>query len=247
LIPNPILKVLSTMAKHEVRALLMGGQACVFYGAAEFSRDTDLAVLANADNWARLQAALAELQAGCIAVPPCDIQFLHRGFALHFRCQHPQAKDMRIDVMSVMRGVAPFAELWERRVSLQDEQSGAIYELLALPDLVQAKKTQRSKDWPMIQRLLEADYLQSHRSPEKLPFWLHELRTAKYLIQLAGENREIASQLSSRRPLLKYAMAADTESLNNALEEEQRIEREKDRAYWEPLKKELEQLRHRST
>jgi hypothetical protein len=28
----------------------MGGQACVFYGAAEFSRDTDLAILANSAN-----------------------------------------------------------------------------------------------------------------------------------------------------------------------------------------------------
>lgn len=28
------------MAAHRVQALLMGGQACVFYGAAEFSRDT---------------------------------------------------------------------------------------------------------------------------------------------------------------------------------------------------------------
>ena len=26
------------MRAHRVRALLMGGQACVFYGAAEFSR-----------------------------------------------------------------------------------------------------------------------------------------------------------------------------------------------------------------
>ena len=26
----------------------MGGQACVFYGAAEFSRDTDLLILADA-------------------------------------------------------------------------------------------------------------------------------------------------------------------------------------------------------
>ena len=41
--PNPIRKVLSSMRAHRVRALLMGGQACVFYGAAEFSRDTDLA------------------------------------------------------------------------------------------------------------------------------------------------------------------------------------------------------------
>lgn len=27
------------MAAHQVQALLMGGQACVFYGGAEFSRD----------------------------------------------------------------------------------------------------------------------------------------------------------------------------------------------------------------
>jgi len=33
------------MREHRVLCLLMGGQACVFYGAAEFSRDTDLAVL----------------------------------------------------------------------------------------------------------------------------------------------------------------------------------------------------------
>jgi hypothetical protein len=32
----------------------MGGQACVFYGAAEFSRDTDLALLASSENCARL-------------------------------------------------------------------------------------------------------------------------------------------------------------------------------------------------
>src|SRR6478735_8709389 len=47
LIPNRIQKVLSTMAAHRVRALLMGGQACVFYGAAEFSRDTDRLILAD--------------------------------------------------------------------------------------------------------------------------------------------------------------------------------------------------------
>jgi hypothetical protein len=39
---------------HRVRALLMGGQACVLYGAAEFSRDIDLAILTDPDNLARL-------------------------------------------------------------------------------------------------------------------------------------------------------------------------------------------------
>ena len=70
MIPNPIRKVLSSMREHRVRALLMGGQACVFYGAAEFSRDTDLAIVADADNLARLRRALDSLQAEVIAVPP---------------------------------------------------------------------------------------------------------------------------------------------------------------------------------
>jgi hypothetical protein len=39
---------------HEVRHLLMGGQACVFYGAAEFSRDCDIVVVADNENLMRL-------------------------------------------------------------------------------------------------------------------------------------------------------------------------------------------------
>src|ERR1051325_9100436 len=66
----PILKVLSSIRKHRVQALLMGGQACVFYGAAEFSRDTDLAILASSANLARLQKAVKDLKAEVIAVPP---------------------------------------------------------------------------------------------------------------------------------------------------------------------------------
>jgi hypothetical protein len=61
----------------------MGGQACILYGAAEFSRDTDFAVLASPANLARLRRALDDLQ---------------------------------------------------------------------------AKKTQRDKDWPMVRRLIEADF-----------------------------------------------------------------------------------------
>ena len=100
------------MRAHRVRALLMGGQACVFYGAAEFSRDTDLAILADTINLARLRKALHDLQAAPIAVPPFALKFLRRGHAIHFRCQHPEAFRMRVDVMSKMRGVDSFAKLW---------------------------------------------------------------------------------------------------------------------------------------
>jgi len=67
LIPSPILRVLSSIEGKRVHALLMGGQACILYGAAEFSRDTDLAVLASPANLERLREALHELRAEVIA------------------------------------------------------------------------------------------------------------------------------------------------------------------------------------
>jgi len=50
----------------------MRGQACVFYGAAQFSKDVDLVLLASEENFSRLLAALGELNAKRIAVPRFD-------------------------------------------------------------------------------------------------------------------------------------------------------------------------------
>ena len=88
MIPSRIRKVLFTTAR-QVRALLMGGQACVFYGGAEFSRDTDLLILAEAANLERLSRAVEDLQAECIAVPPLTLEYLAKGHGVHFRCHHP--------------------------------------------------------------------------------------------------------------------------------------------------------------
>ena len=152
------------MRKHHVQCLLMGGQACVLYGGAEFSRDTDLAVLASEENAERLQQAMRELEADVIAVPPFLLQYLDAGHAVHFRCRHPEATGMRVDVMSRMRGVADFHTLWERRTTFNLDD-GTLCDLLSLPDLVQAKKTQRDKDWPMIRRLVEANYFANRANP----------------------------------------------------------------------------------
>jgi len=222
----------------------MGGQACVLYGAAEFSRDTDLAILASPDNLDAFRTALDELQATCIAVPPFDRRFLEMGLALHFRCQHPGAQDMRIDVMSKMRGVDDFDVLWERRTTLETLE-GTV-DAMALPDLVQAKKTQRDKDWPMLARLVETNYF-AHRaapSPEQVRFWLCELRTPVLLIEAAAGQPVAAAGLAARRPLLEYALSGDEAALRSALRAEEDAEREADREYWVPLRAVLERLRH---
>jgi hypothetical protein len=223
----------------------MGGQACVFYGAAEFSRDVDFAIVADAANLARLRQALAELQAEPIAIPPFEAKFLRRGHALHFRCRHPDALGMRVDVMSKMRGVDLFEKLWRRRTVIE-LPDGTKCNLLSLPDLVQAKKTQRDKDWPMIRRLVEAHYYQNRdrATVAQIRFWLQELRTPELLMDVARSNRALCRRLTAVRPLLAKAAGRDTVALERALNEEEAIERERDKVYWAPLRQELEACRH---
>jgi hypothetical protein len=223
----------------------MGGQACVFYGAAEFSRDTDFAIVADVSNLARLRKALAELQAEPIAVPPFALKFLRRGHAIHFRCRHPEALRMRVDVMSKMRGVDSFTKLWKRRTLIR-LPDGTKCDLLSLPDLVQAKKTQRDKDWPMIRRLVEAHYFQNRgrASAAQIRFWLRELRTPELLIEVSRSNPAMCRRLVGERRLLERAMTGDVIALSRGLNEEEAAERERDKVYWLPLRRELEKLRH---
>lgn len=222
----------------------MGGQACVLYGAAEFSRDTDFAILASPANLSRLRAALAELQAEVIAVPPFELKYLKKGHAIHFRCHASEAAGMRVDVMTKMRGVDAFAKLWPRRSTLLAED-GTSYEVMSLPDLVKAKKTQRDKDWPMIRRLVEADYFKHRERPKQhqLRFWFLELRTPELLIELAAAHPAICRRLIKQRSLLILAVPGKAIDLIEALSKEERSERQADREYWMPLKAELEQLR----
>ena len=205
----------------------MGGQACVFYGAAEFSRDLDLLILGDPASIRRLSAALDDLDAHNIAVPPLDPDLLGRGHAVHFRCRRQDVAGLRIDLMSCLRGVADFEELWSRRATI--EVDGDPVDLLAIEDLVRAKKTQRDKDWPMIRRLVEQSYFTTvgPPAPEQVEFWLRELRSPEVLVRVAAEHRPTA--LASERPAVTAALTAETEKVEQALDAEEREERRRDR------------------
>jgi hypothetical protein len=215
----------------------MGGQACVFYGAAQFSRDLDLLILTEPENLELLRAALGELDAQPIAVPSFEVEYLHRGHAIHFRCRREDVQGLRIDLMSKLRGVDDFEQLWARRTAIETE--GQVVDMMGLEDLVLAKKTQRNKDWPMIQRLVEESYFQGVGQPS---FWLQELRTPELLIEVALAHPETAHR--SPRPAVNAALAGDRDAVEAILIEEERDERQRDRIWWQPLRAELERLRH---
>ncbi len=223
----------------------MGGQACVFYGAAQVSKDVDFVVFANAENFDRLLRALAELNASRIAVPRFDPDLLARGHAVHFRCQAAGVEGLRVDVMTRLRELAEFDVLWDRRTSFVDATGGEFH-MLCVPDLVTAKKTQRSKDWPVIELLVTIHHRENSATPrpEWIEFWLLESRTPELVASLCQTFPDESAALTDRRPLLTIAQSGDLDALRTALDAEVRAEQAKDRAYWEPLRKELEQFRH---
>jgi hypothetical protein len=240
---NPILEVLFTFGSFEVRSLLIGGQASIIYGAAEFSRDADFSVLASAANLSRLEKALSDLKAENIYVPPFRKKYLDRGHACHFRCGEGAAAGIRIDIMSKMRGCDDFSELWKRRYTVKTEEGKSI-QVISLEDLVQSKKTQRDKDWLMIDRLIRNDIiLADNPSPAKIRWWILECRDPDILINLTKDNRAAAEKLVTRRPLIEYAVKKNSGCLKAEIKSEEEAEREKDRQYWAPLRKGLESLR----
>ena len=244
MIPTPIRQVLFTIQKTGTRTLLMGGQACVFYGAAQVSRDVDFLILAEEANFKCLLLALEELQARRIAVPGFDPRVLARGHAVHFRCGAGAAQGLRIDVMTKLRDLPEFRELWERRTVIGDAE-GHEFHLLSVPDLVRAKKTQRAKDWPVIETLVAIHYRENAENPLPawLDFWLSEARSPELLVELVARFPAGAARLQPIRPLLASAITGDLPTLRAALDAEVRAEQEKDRAYWEPLKREMEDFR----
>ena len=243
---SPIPKVLSTFLKHKVKALLIGGQACILYGAAEFSRDIDLAIMVSPENLEALRKALEELDAERVFYPVLSEEVLLRGHACHFRCHRKDVKGLRIDVIGVMRGVDSFHELWKRRQEIELPGTGKV-RVIGLADLVKTKKTQRDKDWPMIRRLIEADIYKAPDDPpeDKTCFWLTECRTPELLVFLAEKYPKIASRISTNRPLLYPAIQGNMEDVRALLRDEEEREREADRYYWKPLRKELEKWRSR--
>jgi hypothetical protein len=222
----------------------MGGQACVFYGAAQFSKDIDFLVYADSANYDGLRRTLADLQAVRIAVPPFDPAALARGHAVHFRCGVEQAKGLRMDVMTRLRNLPDFPALWARRTTLSEEAASEVH-LLSVPDLVLSKKTQREKDWPVIGALVEGHFLAFHSDPTpgRLSFWFRESRSAERLTELARRYPAEAGQAVIVRSLLELATAGDLPRLRAALNAEMLEEQERDRRYWEPLKREMEAFR----
>jgi hypothetical protein len=82
-------------------------------------------------------------------------------------------------------------------------------------------------------------------NPERIEFWLRELRTPELLSDIVKTYPVAAQLIASSRPVVQVALSSGLFAISQALGEEENEVRRRDRLYWEPLKRELEDLRRK--
>jgi hypothetical protein len=100
----------------------------------------------------------------------------------------------------------------------------------------------------MLRRLVDGDIiLKKYKAgADRIKWWFIECRNAGILMDLAKRYHRLAKESAGDRPLISSAIRRDERGLSVRLDGEEAEEREKDIAYWIPLKKELEALRHQA-
>lgn len=141
-----------SLEEQHVRHLLVSGQAAVLYGAALFSEDVDLWVDPTEENFLRLEYCLREHQAVYHKLtPPLTVEnaLKHHGF--HYRVQDGAGGDFYLDVLGSPPRTDAFQTCLDRAIEM--ETGWGRLPVVGVRDLVEIKKTQRLKDYPVISRL----------------------------------------------------------------------------------------------
>ena len=97
----------------------------------------------------------------------------------------------------------------------------------------------------MLRRLIDASYDTSRgfeATTAQIEFWLAELRSPEFLHDAVARFPHAAAR--STRDAVRMALGSG--DVGSALAAEQALEMAQDRVYWEPLRRELEALRHQS-
>ena len=152
-------RILSTLAEHGVRAVLIGGFAAVIHGSPYVTTDLDITPSRTDENLARLSAALRALHARVwTAAEPDGIPFAHDETSLVAVGTWNLVTDFgRLDVTFEPDGTAGYEDLARDAVHLSI--LGAEVDVASLADVVRSKEAAgREKDrlvLPVLRRLLD--------------------------------------------------------------------------------------------
>lgn len=152
-------RILSVLAAHDVRAVMIGGFAAVIYGSPYVTTDVDMVPDLDEGNMARLSEALRALHARVwTASDPEGLPFEHTAVSLSDVAAWNLVTDFgRMDLMFVPDGTSGYADLARDAVRLTI--LGAAVEVASLADVIRSKEaSNRDRDrlvLPVLRRLLD--------------------------------------------------------------------------------------------
>jgi hypothetical protein len=122
--------LLSTLAKHKVRYLVVGGYAVMKYTEPRFTKDLNLWIATDPENASAVFAALKEFGAPLKDLAPAD--FTQEGY--FYQMGSPP---FRLDIMMSVPGVA-FEAAWANREETQVEE--LVIPFISKADLIRTKE-----------------------------------------------------------------------------------------------------------
>jgi len=123
-------ELLSILAKHKVRYLVVGGYAVMKYTEPRFTKDLDLWIATNEENSEAVFAALQEFGAPLKNLAPAD--FTQEGY--FYQMGTPP---FRLDIMMSIPGVT-FEAAWANREEAQVQ--GLVIPFISKTDLIRTKE-----------------------------------------------------------------------------------------------------------
>jgi hypothetical protein len=169
---------------------------------------------------------------------------LARGHTAHFDVPLTGSASVRVDICTRPARILDVGGLVER-ATFQTLSHGTEVAIMGLDDLVQTKKTQRLKDWAVIENLMDVDMVRAGPADTvRVSFWLREARDPEVLVRLAEAAPGLAAALPRAHHVIDAARSGDVEATGAALLTEQAAGMAADRAYQRSLTAELEAMRH---
>lgn len=204
---NIYLRLTKLFNAGKLRAILSSGQAVVLHRLAMMSKDGDWILRGDAESLEYILRVLSEFGAVYRFGAPLDLRWLANGWSSHLEFSFDGMRVRTDFVVTPPRISATDLErMWR-------EQEGAELPFVGLRDLVELKKTNREKDYPVIGDL--ARRLTSVRDK------LLCSRSARDILTLAREHPTVLTECADLRPVLSHVPEGE-EPLAAALDAERR-------------------------
>ena len=149
-----IVELIRLMQLHEVRFVLVGGEAVIYYGYPRVTGDVDFFYERSIENTRRLFAALEEFWAGPVPGVERFEELMEPGLSLMFG-RPPN----RVDLLNRISGV-DFDEAWTSRVldTIHAETEEIPLPIIGLQALIKNKQASaRNKDLDDVEHLTSID------------------------------------------------------------------------------------------